>query len=444
MNGQLEAVADPRIGTCLADKYLIESLIGRGGMGAVYKATHLELGEPLAVKFLLGELARSPDLRSRFRREAVALARLRHPGIVSVVDFGEQDGELYMVMELVHGRTLSELMSAEAIPKLRVGNLFDRILQVLEVTHEQGIVHRDLKPDNIMVLDTADGADHVKLLDFGLVHLDSSTDPRLTETGSVHGTPVYMSPEQCRGREVGPAADVYSIGVTLYEVLSGRLPFTASEAAALMAQHMFVQPPPLTDRETGELSSEGLQNVIQRTLAKDPALRPSARELRGELLDALRGTDAASLAQQAAKERARAAMLSRSERAPTAPLLPRAAEIPSVRPGPVGARVVLWLGDGRRATALRAALGVNGIHATQASDVEAMRGAGVVILSAQAGAMAQLEQLHAAGIHSPTLVVDVTDEASALVRAGASDILLASSADAKVHVKVRRLVRRGR
>lgn len=433
---------DPHIGLCLADKYLIESLLGRGGMGAVYRATHLDLGEPLAVKFLHGELSRSPNLRSRFRREAVALARLRHPGVVSVVDFGEHGDELYMVMELVRGRTLADLIEAEALPMVRVGNLFDRILQVLEVTHAQGIVHRDLKPDNLMVLDTADQADHVKLLDFGLVHLDTSTDPRLTETGSVHGTPVYMSPEQCRGREVGPAADVYSIGVTLFEVLTGQVPFTASEPAALMAQHMFVEPPPLIDRQTGAPLSVGLQHVVASALSKDPANRPSARQFRDDLSRALRGTDAASLAQQAAKERAHAAVLSRSERAPTAPELPHVEEVPVRLSDDV--RVVLWLSNADRLTSLRAALAVNGIHAAIGTDQASTEGARAIVLSAESGAIEQLERLQAAGSQIPTLVVDVTGDAAAFVRAGAHDIHLASAGDAKVHSKVRRLLRRGR
>lgn len=438
-----ELEADPHLGLTLADKYLVDSLLGRGGMGAVYRATHLELGEPLAVKFLHGDLARSSNLRSRFRREAVALARLRHPGIVSVIDFGEHGEELYMVMELVRGLTLAELIENEMLPAVRIGNIFDRILQVLEVTHAQGIVHRDLKPHNVMVLDTPDHADHVKLLDFGLVHLDSSTDPRLTETGSVQGTPVYMSPEQCRGREVGPAADIYSIGVTLFEVFSGRVPFIANETAALMAQHMFVEPPPLTDRVTGAPVSVGLQHVVSRALAKDPALRPTARELRDELSRALRGTDAASLAQQAAKERARVAVLSRSERAPTAP------EIPSVDPSRHAVagddvRVALWVLDEGRLVTLRAALAVNGIHASIAGDLAATQGAHVIVMSASGNALAQLERLRSAGVNAPTLVVDVSGDAAAFVRAGAHDIHLASAGDAKVHTKVRRLLRRGR
>ncbi|RYZ59479.1 MAG: serine/threonine protein kinase, partial [Proteobacteria bacterium] len=177
---------DLRPGKLLAGRYLVEELIGKGGMGAVYRGLHLELGEPLAIKFLL-DSGNATIRRTRFRREAVALARLRHPGIVSVIDFGEEDGELYMVMELVHGSTLGELVGSSELTLARTLDIFDRILQALEAAHAQGIVHRDLKPANIMVLDSEDGVDHVKILDFGLARLDDGTGPRLTATGAVQG-----------------------------------------------------------------------------------------------------------------------------------------------------------------------------------------------------------------------------------------------------------------
>ena len=428
-------IEDPHVGQVLDGRYQIEAAIGHGGMGSVYRARHLELGEPLAVKFLLPDLAAVPSLRNRFRREAIALARLRHPGVVSVLDYGEQAGEPYMVMELLRGHTLAELIDSGAMPLLRTMTVFDHILQVLEAVHDSGIVHRDLKPDNIMVLDTADHADLIKLFDFGLVYLEMATEPRLTESGSVRGTPVYMSPEQCRGTDIGPPSDIYSIGATLYETLSGKPPFWGADAATVMAQQMFVEPPTLV-RE-GLAVTPGIDAVVRRAMEKDPARRPTAREFRVELSQAFRGTDLVSIADAAARDRVREANRSRSERAPTAPAL----EVHQF--APVEGDVRIWIRDANRTAEVCAALVINGMTASTVHRADDLRDAGVVVISAADG-VATLEELRANGVTTPVLVVDIADDPARYIRAGANDISTLGSSDGKLHVKVQRMLRRRR
>ncbi len=447
---------DPRIGLTLAGKYLIEEQIGEGGMGRVYRATHLELGEPVAVKFLLGFWATVPELRTRFRREAVALARLRHPGIVSVIDFGEHEGELFMVMELVTGVSLASQLSAGGAPIsfIRVGPIFDQLLMVLEEAHAHGIVHRDVKPENVMLVTALDRADRVKVLDFGLVHLGETGGERLTETGTVRGTPAYMSPEQCKGLDVGPATDIYAVGIMLYEAITGALPFEADDAAALMAQHLFVEPPPLSERGAKPNVSAGLEAVVRSALVKKPEHRPTAVEFRDALAAALKGTDPQSMVERGAAERSRLAALSRGERALTGrpgankdERDARETDAPHEPP-----RVLVWMKDDRRAAVVRNVLAVNGVSALVCSrselrEADAVSAIGVVIVGAcehnaertsRVRAHAQLGAL-------PILVVDAAgDETVALIRAGASDVSLAADGDADLVKKARRLMRRGR
>ncbi len=447
-------VADARLGSVVAGKFRLDSVLGEGGMGIVYRATHVDLGEPLAVKFLKASWAARPEFRARFRREAVILARLRHPGIVSVLDFGELGGELFMAMELIHGVSLAEVIGVQRQPmaRLRVGPIFDELLAVVEVAHDAGIAHRDLKPENVMLVPAKDRPERVKVLDFGIAYLaEEDGGQRLTETGTVRGTPIYMAPEQCKGHHVGPPADVYAVGVMLFEALTGAAPFESDAASGLMVQHMFIEPPRLADSGVKPEVSRGLEDLVKRALAKRPEERPTARELREELTSVLRGTDFAAFADRGAQERSRMAALSRSDRAITG--IAEAQRGPDASEAPDRGAALLWLRDAAAASDLRSALAVHGmfsqVHPGDTPPTEPTLGdrlVKVLVLGADA-AEARLAQTKAGPLRAlPVLVVGVdgADQTARLVRAGASDVALQSSSDDELVKKIRRLVRRGR
>lgn len=424
-------------------------------MGVVYRGTHVALGEAVAVKFLKAEWTAKPEFRARFRREAVILAKLRHPGIVSVLDFGEESGDLFMVMELVNGTPLSDLVGekGKVLGRLRTFGVFDELLAVLEAAHDEGIVHRDMKPENVMLVTGKDRQDRVKVLDFGIAYLDDagSAGQRLTETGTIRGTPQYMSPEQCKGAEVSAPSDVYSVGVMLFEALTGSLPFDAVEVTGLMVQHMFVEAPPMRETGTKPDVSRGLEALVHRTLAKRPEERPTARAFREELAAIAKGTDVASFEDRAAEERTRNAALSRSDRAITG--VTRAAEASHEGATATSSETVLVWADAARASELRTALAVHGlraeIHASEGAPAEssAVSAKALVVASTHAAsAESKIATRGGAFARVPVLVVDAASaaETAALVRAGASDVALASATDDEIVKKVRRLVRRGR
>ncbi len=431
----MTTLPDPRLGTTVGGKYLLTEIIGRGGMGVVYRATHRDLGEPVAVKFLHAIFASDAELRGRFRREAVALARLRHPGIVALLDVSAPGEEPFMVMELVNGVSLQKLLEdgPGAVSLPRLGDIFAPLLEVLAVAHACGIVHRDIKPSNVMLLD----GDHVKLLDFGLVHLPGKDIEKLTETGMVHGTPDYMSPEQCEGYSSGPPTDVYATGVMLFEALAGRLPFEAARAASLMAAHLFLEPPTMAERSLGRVIPAPLEDLVKRTLAKVAAERPTAEEFRHELTSILKGTDPATLAEQAGRERVRMGALSRSERAFTGSRMDAPTPIGDARP-----RVAICIRDKERASAVKMALAVSGVSAKVDADSPSV----VVLAHGDWAGGERYDELTKKYPGVPTLVIDVAgaEGTTAVIRAGASDMMLAGAPDAELARRVARLSRRGR
>jgi serine/threonine-protein kinase len=270
----------------LADRYRLDSVLGSGAMGVVYRGTHLMLGGPIAVKFLHGPWAKIPEYRARFRREARLLATLRHPGVVSVLDYGEDDGAPYLVMEQLEGRTLREEMNRGLLPFGQVLAVMTELLEVLSVAHREGVVHRDVKPENVMLLVDPSGHVRVKLFDFGLAYAnDQPEGQRLTEPNAIHGTPLYMSPEQCRAKPVTAASDVYSAGVMLYELLCGASPFGGEGATDVLAQHVFLEPPMMDERGLREVPP-ALEEVAMLARAKQPAGRPTADGLRTRLAQA--------------------------------------------------------------------------------------------------------------------------------------------------------------
>jgi serine/threonine-protein kinase len=279
------------IGLRLGGKYEIVEPLGSGSMGWVYRARHLELGNSVAVKVMKPEEGPEHRTVERFRREARAVGRLNHPHIVSVIDFGEDpSGLLYLITELLHGRPLHHVIHQEApLEPERAVRLVGQILAALEESHGAGVIHRDLKAENIMLCSPRGGPEFVKVLDFGIARIVDEREQRLTQRGQFFGTPGYMSPEQIRGEEAGPACDVYAVGVLLFELLTGKLPFDADNLAGLIHKHLSEAPPRLGDRVSGGESLERLQGVVDRALEKDPAARfGSATAFREALAAAIR------------------------------------------------------------------------------------------------------------------------------------------------------------
>jgi serine/threonine-protein kinase len=283
-----EAV-DPLIGQTLAGKYFIHQLLGHGGMGDVYKATHLTLDRPVVLKLLKKLFHSDPSLVQRFHREARASSRLNHPNSITIIDFGQtDDGTLFMAMEYLSGRSLERIVADEhPLPESRVIHIVAQILAALGEAHSLGIIHRDLKPANVMIEPRRDEPDFVKVLDFGIAKLNEpgSGGAGLTQAGIVCGTPGYMSPEQVRGEELDPRSDIYAVGVILYEMLTGVLPFESDTPMGLVTKHLVEDPPPIGVRRPGTAVSPDLEAVIMKALARDRDERfSSSDEMRAALL----------------------------------------------------------------------------------------------------------------------------------------------------------------
>ncbi len=260
-----------RTGTRIADRYVLETHVARGGMGAVYRAVDEKLGRTVAIKFLLAELAEDEVLLARFEREASATARLSHPAIVQIFDFGKHEGAPYLVMELLSGRTIAdELDTKGKVDAVRAADWIEQALAGLSAAHQEGIVHRDIKPGNIMILSTGAGAsarEVVKVLDFGLAQLkESAPYQRLTKLGSVLGTPMFMAPEQARGEGCDPRTDVYATGIVLWCCITGQRPFPGQGAETLKA--VLAHTPPRADAIDPSVPSE-IATAIERAMQKD-------------------------------------------------------------------------------------------------------------------------------------------------------------------------------
>jgi serine/threonine-protein kinase len=269
---------DPHIGRVLAGQYRVEALLGRGGMGAVYRGYQLSVGRPVAIKLISTGLPDPSQSLQRFRREAEATGRLNHPNTIRLFDFGLTDhGEVYMVMELLEGCDLSVRLQHGALPPSEAFHILRQMLSALSEAHACGIVHRDLKPGNVFLSYVQGDPSFVKVMDFGIAGMDEGrAAQKLTVTGAVMGTPAYMSPEQAQGKAVDARSDLYSCGVVLFEMLAGRTPFEADSLVAMLLAH--VTQPPLRLEAAG-VSFPGLpqvQSLIDSLLAKSPAGRPAS------------------------------------------------------------------------------------------------------------------------------------------------------------------------
>ncbi len=300
---EAENKEDPFLGRLIADKYRIESLLGGGAMGSVYRARQVALDREVALKVMHPSLAQRPDFAARFHREAKASSHLSHPSLVAVTDFGQEpSGLLYLVMEYVPGRTLDHVLQHEfPLAPARTASILSQVLSAVAVAHEVGIVHRDLKPDNILVFDGVDDdgqpIDVVKVCDFGIAailgvgDLASEGDrarhhravkkesKRITIAGTVLGTPAYMSPEQGAGLKSDARSDLYALGAVLYEMLTKQVPFDGTDATGVLAAHVLQEPKPPTD--VVRSACPHLSAVALHALHKLPDDRyQTAREMR--------------------------------------------------------------------------------------------------------------------------------------------------------------------
>lgn len=280
--GGQELPPDPLIGRVLAERYRILSPLGKGGMGAVYRVEHVALKKEMALKILPEGMSDSDDAVRRFLREAEAAARLDHPNIIRVTDFGRsEEGLFFLAMELLSGHLLADLLEPDRslppkpLPPARATHIVTQIARALEHAHSVGVIHRDLKPQNIILVERDGEQDIVKLLDFGIAKIlqpDGGAGEALTQAGMVYGTPEYLSPEQAVGDPIDPRADLYSLGVIFFEMLTGRLPFESKSKLEILHKHVHDRPPPL--RSIAPSVSDDLGELIDRLLIKQREQRP--------------------------------------------------------------------------------------------------------------------------------------------------------------------------
>lgn len=282
---------DPLIGLVVAERYRILDLLGRGGMGVVYRVEHVRIGKLLAMKLLAGELSRNPEAVRRFKHEAQTASRLSSPNTVQVFDFGAADGLTYLVMELVGGEDLGTLLRLEEVVEpRRLCRIVLQVANALAEAHQHGIVHRDVKPENVMLVRGKEGHEIAKVFDFGLAKLREGLveGPAMTTPGLIMGTPYFMAPEQVRGEVVDHRADIYALGAVMYRSLTGRYPFDGASPIAVCAKHLTEEaiPPAQVAPERG--IPVALSDVVMRALAKDPDARHArVEDLQAAVADVL-------------------------------------------------------------------------------------------------------------------------------------------------------------
>jgi len=272
---------DAMIGTLAAGRYRILKLLGEGGMGQVYLAEHVAIEKRVALKILRAEFAAKGEIVTRFQQEAISASRIKHPNVLDVFDFGRlENGCFFLAMEFLEGNDLADELSRRRVLDAPSGiRIAMQICRALAAAHANGVVHRDLKPENVFLQRTADGEEIVKIVDFGIAQLrerDTETvqpKRRLTRTGMIFGTPEYMAPEQAGGKHADPRSDIYSVGIIMYEMFTGAVPFTGDTFLGVLAKHLS-EPTPLMSVIYPQVAiSSSLQRVIMRALEKDPTVR---------------------------------------------------------------------------------------------------------------------------------------------------------------------------
>jgi len=286
---------DPRIGTLLAERYRIDALVGEGGMGKVYSAEHVLMRKRLAVKVLRRELTSVPEVVARFEREAMAAGNIEHPNVAGATDFGKlADGAVFLVLEFVSGHSLRDEIARAPFSVDRALHIARQIGSALSAAHAQGIVHRDLKPENVMLVEKGGDPDFVKVLDFGIAKVplgdvagSAAKSNPITKAGMVFGTPEYMAPEQALGQNVDGRADLYALGVILFEMLSGVRPFSSQSSVGILGQQLSKPPPTFAERAPDLLVPPAVEQIARKLLSRDASERyESASEL-SRAIDAL-------------------------------------------------------------------------------------------------------------------------------------------------------------
>ena len=271
--GDAAAGEDALVGRVVADRFRIVGRLGEGGMGTVYEARHLVIDKRVALKLLRPEITASPEAVMRFQREARAASTIGHPNIVAMDDFGRlPDGQVYLTMEYLEGQPLSELVARGPLDPLAAVDIAIQVAHGLAAAHAKGIVHRDMKAANVFLLE---GSAQVKILDFGVAKVSAAEgreEGALTRTGVIFGTPNYMAPEQALGRPVDHRADIYSLGVMLYEMLTGAVPFVGDSFMVILTQHVTAAPERPSLRSPGGVAAP-LEALVLKALAKDPSER---------------------------------------------------------------------------------------------------------------------------------------------------------------------------
>lgn len=272
------------VGTVVDGRYRIDSILGEGGMGLVYKAVHTTLNKNLAVKVLRAEVSRDEEIVARFRQEAQSASAIGNQHIIDISDFGTlPDGATYFVMEFLGGQSLTDALEAGPFTLERTIDVTLQLCGALGAAHERGIVHRDMKPDNVQLIERGGTSDFVKVLDFGIAKVGGNNS-KLTQAGKVFGTPHYMSPEQCAGTGVDNKTDIYAVGVILYEMVTGQVPFDADTLMGILTKHMYEEPVPPRELPPPQNVSAEMEQVVLRCLLKDPAVRyQSMEELASDL-----------------------------------------------------------------------------------------------------------------------------------------------------------------
>jgi len=280
---------DPLVGRLVAGKFRIQQLIGRGGMGNVYRASQEPLGRIVAIKVLKPDYPeeQDPHFLQRFFLEAAAASKLHHPNTITIYDYGRDDDLLYIVMEYLEGRTLRAMMrEVGPVPPGRALHVMRQICKSLREAHQAGLVHRDMKPSNVLLIQRDDDPEFVKVLDFGLVKfMDSESD--LTKTGTFMGSPKYMAPEQIRRGKCDVRTDIYAVGVVTYQLLSAHVPFDGESVTVLM-QHLNDPPPPMAELQPGLVLPARLERAVMRCLEKNPDARFQTMEALLDELGAIR------------------------------------------------------------------------------------------------------------------------------------------------------------